>query len=348
MIKMKSSIKCVALLVLFFVSTTTSFSQTAVEYLNSMTAEFGTIRNGYFDYINQVAHGKSAKKAEAKRQEVLTILKTSKTKISKVKAYNGKTTLRDSLISYLNLSYNVMANDYAKIMDMEAIAEQSYDLMEAYVTAQEIANQKINKGSEMVSAQVNAFAAENNITMAASTEDSKDKILKIANSVMKFQSNLNLLLFRRSFQEQQMIQALSAGNISLVQQSRTALIQTSKDGLKSLDTIPSYKGDGTLEVALRNLLNFYQDEANNQIQSQLDFFLAKENFEKIKKVIDSKGKGTVTKEEADQYNAALAKYNGSINTYNTKNTELNTKRTKLINEWNAASNAFLDKQIPKK
>src|SRR6187431_1228164 len=139
---MKSSIKCVALLALFFFSTVASFSQTAGEYLNSMTAEFGTIRNGYFDYINQVAHGKSAKKAETKRQEVLTILKTSKTKISKMKAYNGKTTLRDSLISYLNLSYNVMANDYAKIMDMEAIAEQSYDLMEAYVTAQEIANQK--------------------------------------------------------------------------------------------------------------------------------------------------------------------------------------------------------------
>jgi hypothetical protein len=345
---MKSSIKCIALMALFFISTATSFSQTAVEYLNSMTSEFGTIKNGYFDYINQVAHGKSAKKAEAKRQEVLTILKTSKAKIAKAKAYNGKTTLRDSLISYLNLSYNVMANDYAKIMDMEAIAEQSYDLMEAYITAQEIANQKISNGSEMVNDQVAAFAAENNITMAPSTEDSKDKMLKIANKVMKFQSDLNLLLFKSSFQEQQMVRALSEGNISLVQQSRTALIQASKDGLKSLDTIPSYKGDGTLEVALRNLFNFYLDEANNQIQGQLDFFLAKENFEKIKKVIDSKGKGTVTKEEADQYNAALTKYNASVNTYNTKNTELNTKRTKLINEWNAASDAFLHKQIPKK
>ena len=121
----------------------------------------------------------SVNKAESKRQEVLTILKTSKTKIAKMKGYNGKTTLRDSLISYLNLSYNVMANDYAKIMDMEAIAEQSYDLMEAYVTAQEIANQKISKGSDMVNEQVNAFAAENNITMAASTEDSKDKMLRI-------------------------------------------------------------------------------------------------------------------------------------------------------------------------
>ena len=145
-----------------------------------------------------------------------------------------------------------------------------------------------------------------------------------------------------------MIRALSAGNISLVQQSRTALIQTSKEGLKSLDTIPSYKGDGTLEVALRNVLNFYQDEASNQIQSQLDFFLAKENFEKIKKVIDSKSKGTVTKEEADQYNAALAKYNASITSYNAKNVELNTKRSKVINDWNAAGDAFLNKQIPKK
>lgn len=345
---MKSPIKHFAVFMLLFISTTTAFSQTAVEYLNSMTAEFGTIKNGYFDYINQVAHGKSAKKAEVKRQEVLTILKNSKNKISKMKGYNGKTTLRDSLISYLNLSYNVMANDYAKIMDMEAIAEQSYDLMEAYVTAQEIANQKINTGSEMVNAQVAAFAAENNITMAESSEDSRDKIIKIANKVMKFQSDLNLLLFKSSFQEQQMIQALSAGNISLVQQSRTALIQASKEGLKSLDTIPSYKGDGTLEVALRNLLNFYQDEANNQIPSLLDFFLAKENFEKIKKVIDSKPKGSASKEEIDQYNAALTKYNESINLYNTKNTELNTKRSKLINEWNAAGNAFLDKQIPKK
>ena len=345
---MKSSIKCFALLTLFFISTATAFSQTAVEYLNSMTAEFGTIKNGYFDYINQVAHGKSAKKAETKRQEVLTILKTSKTKIAKMKGYNGKTTLRDSLISYLNLSYNVMANDYAKIMDLEAIAEQSYDLMEAYVTAQEIANDKIDKGSEMINGQVSTFAAENNITMAPSTEDSKDKMLKIASKVMKFQSNLNLILFKSSFQEQQMIRALSASNISLVQQSRTALIQTSKEGLKSLDTIPSYKGDGTLEVALRNVLNFYQDEASNQIQSQLDFFLAKENFEKIKKVIDSKSKGTVTKEEADQYNAALAKYNASITSYNAKNVELNTKRSKVINDWNAAGDAFLNKQIPKK
>jgi hypothetical protein len=345
---MRASIKRIALFTLFFISSTAVFSQTAVEYLNSMTGEFAILKNGYFDYINQVAHGKSAKKAESKRQEVLSILKNSKNKISKMKGYNGKTTLRDSLISYLDLSYNVMANDYAKIMDMEAIAEQSYDLMEAYVMAQEIANQKINAGSEMVHDQVVAFAAENNITLAADSDDSQDKIIKIANSVMKFQSKLNLLLFKSSFQEQQMIAGLSAGNISLVQQSRTALIQASKEGLKSLDTIPSYKGDGTLEVALRNLLNFYNDEATNQIQSQLDFFLAKENFEKIKKVVDSKPKESVTKEEVEQYNTALNKYNGSINAYNAKNTELNTKRTKLINEWNTACNVFLDKQIPKK
>jgi len=345
---MKLSIRCISFLLLFFAATTQSFSQTAVEYLNSMTVEFGEIKNGYFAYINQVAHGKSAKKADTKRQEVLGTIKAARTKIAKMKAYNGKTTLRDSLISYLDLSYNVMANDYAKIMDMEAISEQSYDFMEAYVKAQEIANDKINKGSDMVSAAVDSFAEENNITLSAASDDSRDRILKIANSVMKFQSDMSLLLFRSSFQEQQMIAGLSASNISAVQQSRQALIEASKAGLKSLDTIPSYKGDGTMEVACRNLLAFYQDEATNQIPGLLEFYLAKENFEKIKKVIDSKPKGSVTKEEADQYNGALQKYNNSIASYNAKNTELNTKRSKLIDDWNNTNNAFLDKQIPKK
>ncbi|WP_299254387.1 hypothetical protein [uncultured Cytophaga sp.] len=345
---MKHSKKYMLVLAVFLFTATQSFSQTAVEYLNSMTGEFSIIKTGYFDYINQVAHGKSAKKAESQRQAVMTILKNSKSKISKMKAYNGKTELRDSMISYLNLSYNVMANDYSKIMDLEAIAEQSYDMMEAYVMSQEIANQKINKGSDMVHEEVNKFAVENNITMAKATEDSRDRIISIANVVMKFQSDLNLLLFKSSFQENQMIAAISTGNISVVQQSRTALQDASKEGLKSLDTIPSFKGDGSLEAALRNLLVFYQDESTNQIPKQLEFFLAKENFEKIKKVIDSKAKGTATQQDIDQYNAALEKYNGSIATYNAKNTELNTKRTKLINEWNAASTAFLDKHIPKK
>jgi hypothetical protein len=345
---MKSFKKYMLVLAVFIFSTAHSFSQTAVEYLNGMTGEFSNIKIGYFDYINQVAHGKSAKKAESQRQAVLTILKNSKSKISKMKAYNGKTALRDSMISYLNLSYNVMANDYSKIMDLEAIAEQSYDMMEAYVMSQEIANQKINKANEMVHEEVNKFALENNITMAAATEDNRDRILGIASKVMKFQSGLNLLLFKSSFQENQMISALSAGNISLVQQSRTALQDVSKEGLKTLDTIPSYKGDGTLEVALKNLLAFYQDEAANQIPKQLEFFLAKENFEKIKKVIDSKAKGTATQEDVNQYNSALEKFNASVATYNAKNTELNTKRSKLINEWNAASTTFLDKHIPKK
>ena len=345
---MKFSVRVILALILLSTSVSYCFSQTATEYLSNMTAEFGTIKNGYFAYINQIAHGKSAKKADAKRQEVIGILKESRSKIAKMKGFNGKTALRDSMISYLDLSYNVMTHDYAKIMDMEAISEQSYDFMEAYVKAQEIANDKMNKGSESLSASIETFAKENNITLNAASEDNRDRILKIANSVMKFQSNMTLLLFKSSFHEQQMIAALSAGNISMAQQSRKALIETSKTGLSSLDTIPSYKGDDTMEEALRNLLSFYQDEANNQMPTLLGFYQAKENFEKIKKVIDSKPRANVTKEEADQYNNALQKYNNSITSYNAKNTELNATRSKLIDNWNNTNNAFLDKQIPKK
>ncbi|MBC7450827.1 MAG: hypothetical protein H7259_05000, partial [Cytophagales bacterium] len=171
-----------ALFLFSFVFIQSTFAQTANEYLHGMNVEFDKIKNEYFDYINQVAHGKSAKKAESKRMEVLTTIKGSKNTISKMKGFNGSTTLRDSLISFLNLNYNVMANDYAKIMDLEAISEQSYDYMEAYIMAQDIANKKIDDGSKMVSASVEVFAKANGIELKEST-DSRDRMLKIASSV---------------------------------------------------------------------------------------------------------------------------------------------------------------------
>ena len=57
--------------------------------------------------------------------------------------YKWRWCFRDSVVRYLELSYAVLNNDYAKIMDMEEISEQSYDAMEAYMLAQQIANDKM-------------------------------------------------------------------------------------------------------------------------------------------------------------------------------------------------------------
>jgi hypothetical protein len=42
-------------------------------------------------------------------------------------ALGGKTEYRDSVVAFLNLNYLVLNGDYDKIVNMEDIAEQSYD-----------------------------------------------------------------------------------------------------------------------------------------------------------------------------------------------------------------------------
>jgi hypothetical protein len=344
---MKPTLKSFSLLFLFVFTTQFSFSQSAGEYMNSMSSEFSKIKNDYFDYVSQVSHGKSARKADSKRQEVISTVKSSRSKIAKVKAFNGSTTLRDSVLAYLDITYNVLTQDYSKILDLESNSNNSYDLMVAYMKAQEDANIKMNNAADLATRAQRKFASENGLTMNES-EDAKDRIIKIANNVIRYKTRLDLILFKNSFEEQKMLKALSVNDNNAVQSSRAALIESSKESLKILDTMPPYKGDGSVESACRNLLVFYQDEATNQITSMLAFSVIKEEFERVRKVVESKPKSAVTKAEADQYNAAVKKYNDAINAYNSKSDALNTKRTTLTDAYNNSAAVFLDRQVPKK
>jgi hypothetical protein len=45
--------------------------------------------------------------------------------------WKGDRSFRDTTVAYLKLLYIVFNEDYGKIVNMEEIAEQSYDAMEA-------------------------------------------------------------------------------------------------------------------------------------------------------------------------------------------------------------------------
>ena len=136
-----------------------------VAYLNAMGNEHQAINKDMWRYINAMAHGKSGRKVENRRKEVLATIKKAQTNISRLPAYKGDRSLRDSVSAYLKLSYQVMNEDYAKIVDLEEIAEQSYDAMEAYMMAKEQANLKLDLANERVNAQQQTFANQHGVRL---------------------------------------------------------------------------------------------------------------------------------------------------------------------------------------
>ena len=137
-------------LMIAFLGTANVYAQTAVEYMNVFTTEYGKIQQDMWDYTSSVSHGKSARKVEKRRAELIQTSTAALNKAKSAKAFNGSTQFRDSVIEFLRINNIVLKEDYAKIVDMEAVSEESYDAMEAYMLARDRANDKLVQASEMV------------------------------------------------------------------------------------------------------------------------------------------------------------------------------------------------------
>src|SRR4051794_22203961 len=126
----------ISIIAFFLLITISSFAQTdAVAYLDVIGEQFQKINHEMMSYTAAVNHGKSARKVEKRRTELIQQVKQSETTVRKLKPFNGISTLRDSIAAYFKMSGMLLNRDYGKIVDLEEIAEQSYDAMEAYLLA---------------------------------------------------------------------------------------------------------------------------------------------------------------------------------------------------------------------
>ncbi|MGZ3921799.1 MAG: LIC11966 family surface protein [Bacteroidia bacterium] len=321
-------------------------SQTAVAYMDKMGKEFNKISEETWDYTRAVAHGKKARQIENQRKQMLEANRSALTRIKNMQPYNGDASYRDSTVRYLEMSYAVLNYDYSKIVDMEEISEQSYDAMEAYMMAQQKANEKLDAAFAVASDAQKSFAKNNNITLLGNESKTEEKLDK-AGEVFKFYNKIYLIFFKPYKQELYLIEAQGKGDINAMKQNQEALAKLSKEAKEKLKDIGSYNGNTTLKSGCSDVLDFYVMEAETKVPQLVDFYLKKEKFEKLKIAMDKKGKNS-SNEEINEFNTAVNDYNKSINDYNAVNNDLNKKRSEALETWNNAVSKFLDKNVSKK
>ena len=326
------------------------YSQTsneAVSYLNIISEQYENIRNEMWDYTSTVAHSRSARKVEKKRIELLKTIGKSINNVSQMKAFDNDYSLRDSVVAFLTLDFNVLNNDFAKIIDMEEVAEQSYDLMEAYLLAQEKANMKLEQASERMDIQYEAFANNYGITLVENTDKISIK-LKRSSEALQYYNKVYLVFFKAYKQEMYLIDALQKNDINAIEQNRSALKSISEEGLNKLLEIKYFNGDNSLNSACKRMLNFYIDEAENKIPILADFILVAEEYNEMVALFESKDRMLLTNEEVNKYNEAVNAYKKGINKFNTTNNSLNTMRSNNLNTWNNSVESYMSRHIPKK
>ncbi|MFT4600512.1 MAG: hypothetical protein ACI857_000686 [Arenicella sp.] len=316
------------------------------EYMGAITGEYKKIQQDMWDYTNAASHGKSAKTVEKKRAELVQTTYAAKGKVSRMKGYENNTSYRDSVVSFLDMYYKVLKEDYAEIVDMEEIAEQSYDLMEAYMLAKEGANNKLSEASEMLSTEQEKFAKEFDIELV-SADDDLSKKMAVADEVYSYYNVVYLIFFKSYIQDVYLNEAIAKGDVSAIEQNKSALSMTAEEGLGKLKGLTSYNGDFSVVQACQKVLRFYQDEADQKVKDITNYFLKSENFKTIQKSFDQKKEKDRTQADVDQFNAAVNESNAAMEKYNEVTEFLNKGRADNLDNWNRTVSKFTDKHVPK-
>ena len=321
-------------------------AETAGEYMSLLANQETELSEKYLNYMSEVAHGNRARKSERKRQELISEIKQSLSMANKLRPYKGDASLRDAYKKYWDVLLKVFTEDYHKIVNMEEIAEQSYDAMEAYLLAKEKAGEVLSLENEKVRVAYKEFALKNNIRLV-DTDSKMSRKLRQVGDFNVYYNKLYLIFFKSYKQEGYVTKAVNEKDINAIEQNRVTLQKFAEEGLGKLDTLRAFKGDGSLITACRKVLEFHKSEAVKDIPVQSEFVLKQSEFEKIQKAFTAKPESKRTKDDVVNYNKAIDDYNAAIVIFNKSNQTLNASQSKVLENWNNSSKRFMELHVPR-
>jgi hypothetical protein len=317
--------------------------ETPIQYMNYISTQHTNISKIYMSYASASGHGKRAKKVETLRMKLLDEIQEARMNISGMPAFKGDKGFRDSSVAFLKLYFNILNDDYAKVINMEDIAERSYDEMEAYLLIKEEIDKKLEEGNKKIQLAEKEFATKNNINMVAASSDLSQKLNQV-HELNDYYSDIYLIFFKPYVQEQKINEFIEKKNTTGLEQTNNAMRKYAEEGIEKLKATKAFQSDASVANACKQMLNFFiwESDQNKKIS---EYFLIRQNFEKMAK--DFEKKDEPTKAEIDAYNKGVNEINKASNDFNERIKNLNSRSRDEFKTWNDAVNSFFNEHTPR-
>lgn len=345
---MKSLLVSMLVVLMFQSGVFAQMPESPVDHMNALNDMEENLQKKYLSYMSEVAHGRRARKMEKRRTELLNSISQSIAEGGRLRLYKNDPALRNAFKEYWSVLLTIFKEDYHKIVDMEEVAERSYDAMEQYLLIQEKANEKLHEAHSSVRSAYEAFAARHNVRLTEGQSTKLSERLQKAGEVNSYMNKVFLLFFKSNVQEDLMLEALKNNDVNGVEQSKNSLGRFSSEGLQRLDTMKSYDDDKSLIAACKEVLEFQKDEAANKASYMTDFLMKKEEFDKLRKAFESKPANRRTQDDVNAFNKSVDDYNKAVNSFNNTSAQLDKSRSKVLTNWEATRKKFMDTHIPHK
>src|SRR6185312_4387755 len=299
-----------------------------VDYLNAISTPETQMNKAYMAYISAAAHSSRKRKIEKLRLQTVDNIVICQSNINYLPPFKGDNSFRQSSVNYVQLCYKIFNEDYVHIVNMEDIAERSYDEMQAYLLLQQATNDTLQAAVGRMRRAEQNFAMKYHVNMVETKTELGDK-MAAAGRLAKYRDKVFLLFYKCNWEDNQMVEAMNQKNVSKIEQVRSALDKYAVEGLAVLDTLHGYK-----------------NEAETGVPGLTDFFLKEENFNKLKTAMESKASNERTRQDVENYNKAVADMNDGANAFNQTNAGLNAGRNEVNKNWMDTEKNFADVHTP--
>lgn len=334
------------LMVLLSVCATAQEFKSPVDYLSYLAKEQQNIAKSTWKYTSAVAHSNSARRIDATRKQLIKTIQTSSKKIEALKnGYKGDVEFRDKLLTYFYFAEKNISEEYDKIINMQEVAEQSYDFMEAYIKARDMVNAKLDEEYEKVRLAQQDFALKYKIKLSEEESELGKKIKK-SGEVFDYHTVLYLIFFKTNITDAQLSAAIDKKDMAAISQLASSLDMYADEGLEKLKSIQPYDKDASMISETKKAMLHYKKVAQEYIPKALNFIMLKDDFERTKTSIESKSAADRSKEEIDNFNAMVKTINKEIGVYNKVMSEYTNQGNAMINSWNAVGDAFISNHVP--
>lgn len=325
------------------------FSQSPLDagsFINTISLYQDQISKSFLSFESAIVYSKSAKKVENKRRDLIESVINVKNKILSMSCPEQDCSLKDSMISNLTLYYYVLNSEYDRIIDMEEVSFQSYDLMETYLRARIKANEKIRIASDNLEVVLKDFATRHGVSLVKRNDFLVRQIERI-NNANDVYNIVYLMLFKSFKQEENLINALNKKDYNNAELSRNLLVQFSTDGLNNIDTVRCFQNDRSLIGSCKRSLEFYKLEAQKNFCVTIDFLKKQEVYDNLKKTVGSKDPMFRSKDESEHYSQSIKDYNDAMIQYKVNGKPLDQQRKAHSDDWNNTVLSFFERYVPR-
>jgi len=279
------------------------FSQKTFEnvydYNNYIVEKHTEVMEKYLVYIKTSVHSSSDNKIERKLHDMVDEITLVINDLEKIIPLDADSVgYLQSVIDALKVEKEMYKNDFKDVDILKGKSENSYEDMEKYFEAEDVANKKMQTAYLKTETAQNKFATDNGFELVESNSKLSMQLEEIA-FVNKYSRRIYLQYFRTYKPVSLFFEALNNKLYTEADSLNIEIVKTCTTSLDSLAFIGSFNNNSAMKTKATTLINFYKSYAEVQFVQLLEI----------------SQKEDLTQADVDKYNKIMETFNNKHTTY---------------------------------